>query len=103
MINRDDPENTMHFIDKGADVNGRDENGNTPLMRASMPGLIDGVYHHDLTKKISAKKIDGIEATNADIVATACPGCMVNLIDHLLQNKMPRRSPTSCSLLSGGL
>lgn len=49
------------------------------------------VYHYDLTKKIAKKKMDGIKATGADIVVTACPGCMINLIDNVLQNKMPQK------------
>jgi len=49
------------------------------------------VYHYDLTKKIAAKKAEGIKATGADIVVTACPGCMINLIDNLLQNGMPQK------------
>ena len=49
------------------------------------------VYHYDLTKKIAAKKAEGIKATGADIVVTACPGCMINLIDNLLQNRMPQK------------
>ena len=49
------------------------------------------VYHYDLTKKIAAKKMDGIKTTDADIVVTACPGCMINLIDNVLHNKMPQK------------
>ncbi len=49
------------------------------------------VYHYDLTKKIAAKKMDGIKTTNADIVVTACPGCMINLIDNVVHNKMPQK------------
>ncbi len=49
------------------------------------------VYHYDLTKKIAKKKMDGITATGADLVVTACPGCMMNLIDNVLQNKMPQK------------
>ena len=49
------------------------------------------VYHYDLTKKIADKKMDGIKATGADIVVTACPGCMINLIDNVLRNKMPQK------------
>ena len=49
------------------------------------------VYHYDLTKKIAKKKVDGIKATGADIVVTACPGCMINLVDNVLQNKMPQK------------
>jgi glycolate oxidase iron-sulfur subunit len=49
------------------------------------------VYHYDITKKIGDKKMDGIKATGADIVVTACPGCMINLIDNTLRNKMPQK------------
>jgi glycolate oxidase iron-sulfur subunit len=49
------------------------------------------MYHYDITKKIADKKMDGIKATNADIVVTACPGCMINLIDNVLRNKMPQK------------
>ncbi len=49
------------------------------------------VYHYDLTKKIAGKKMDGIKATGADIVVTACPGCMINLEDNVLLNKMPQK------------
>jgi glycolate oxidase iron-sulfur subunit len=49
------------------------------------------VYHYDLTKKIADKKMAGIKATGADIVVTACPGCMINLIDNTLRSKMPQK------------
>lgn len=49
------------------------------------------LYHYDLSKRIATKKMDGIRSTGADIVVTACPGCMINLIDNLLQNKMPQK------------
>jgi glycolate oxidase iron-sulfur subunit len=49
------------------------------------------VDHYDLTKKIAAKKMAGIKATNADIVVTACPGCMINLTDNVVLNKMPQK------------
>jgi glycolate oxidase iron-sulfur subunit len=49
------------------------------------------VYHYDITKKIAAKKMEGIKATGADIVVTACPGCMINLLDNVLQNKMDQK------------
>lgn len=49
------------------------------------------VYHYDLTKKIAGKKMDGIKATGADIVVTACPGCMINLLDNIVHNKMPQK------------
>jgi glycolate oxidase iron-sulfur subunit len=49
------------------------------------------VYHYDITKKIADKKCAGIKATGADMVVTACPGCMINLIDNVTRNKMPQR------------
>lgn len=49
------------------------------------------IYHYDLTKKIAGKKMDGIKATGADFVVTACPGCMINLTDNLVNNKMKQR------------
>jgi glycolate oxidase iron-sulfur subunit len=49
------------------------------------------MYYYDITKKIAAKKVAGIQSTGADIVVTACPGCMMNLTDNLLQNKMSQK------------
>jgi glycolate oxidase iron-sulfur subunit len=49
------------------------------------------VSHYDITKKIAAKKMEGIKSTGADIVVTACPGCMINLLDNVLLNKMPQK------------
>lgn len=47
--------------------------------------------HYDITKKVADKKMEGIKETNADIVVTACPGCMVNLTDNVLRHKMPQK------------
>jgi glycolate oxidase iron-sulfur subunit len=41
--------------------------------------------------RIADKKMDGIKATKADIVVTACPGCMINLIDNALRHQMPQK------------
>jgi glycolate oxidase iron-sulfur subunit len=49
------------------------------------------VSHYDLSKRIADKKMDGIKATKADIVVTACPGCMINLIDNALRHQMPQK------------
>ncbi|MCX8022300.1 MAG: (Fe-S)-binding protein [Syntrophorhabdaceae bacterium] len=59
------------------------------------------VYHYDLTKKIADKKMNGIKATGADIVVTACPGCMINLIDNALRNKMPQKVYHLLELVEG--
>ena len=46
-------------------------------------------HYYDLSKKIADKKMDTIETTQADIVATGCPGCMIQLIDNTMRRKMP--------------
>ncbi len=48
-------------------------------------------YNYDLSKQISQKKIKDIEATQADIVVTGCPGCMLQLKDQLAQKELPIR------------
>ncbi len=47
------------------------------------------IYYYDLSKKIADKKIETIRATQADIVAAGCPGCMIQLMDHSLRHKLP--------------
>ena len=49
------------------------------------------VHHYDISKKIADKKIEGIKETNADIVVTACPGCMINLTDNTVRRNMPQK------------
>lgn len=49
------------------------------------------VYHYDISKKIADQKMEGIKETKADIVVTACPGCMVNLTDNALRHEMPQK------------
>ena len=49
------------------------------------------VQYYDLSKQIAEHKMDAIADTGADIVVTACPGCMIQLIDNTIQKKMPQR------------
>jgi len=35
--------------------------------------------------------MNGIKATDADVVVTACPGCQLQIMDNLTQNKMPQK------------
>jgi glycolate oxidase iron-sulfur subunit len=49
------------------------------------------VYHYDISKKIGDLKMDGIKDTNADLVVTACPGCMINLTDIVARNQGPQK------------
>lgn len=41
------------------------------------------LHHYDLSKKIGDRKRDNIVASQADIVATGCPACMMQLTDVL--------------------
>ena len=47
------------------------------------------IYYYGLAKKIADKKIAAIKETGADIVATGCPGCEIQLIDGIIRNKLP--------------
>ncbi len=49
------------------------------------------IHYYDISKKIGDKKAARIRDTNADIVATACPGCMIQLTDALKRNHMPQQ------------
>jgi glycolate oxidase iron-sulfur subunit len=41
------------------------------------------LYYYELSQKIAEKKVENIEATGADVVVTACPGCQFQLVDAL--------------------
>jgi glycolate oxidase iron-sulfur subunit len=47
------------------------------------------MHYYDLSKKIADKKMETIEATQADIVTAGCPGCMIQLIDNAMRRNMP--------------
>lgn len=50
-----------------------------------------GISHYDLSKKIGDKAAETIKATEADIVVTGCPGCMIQLMDTCERHKMPQK------------
>jgi len=58
------------------------------------------VRYYDLSTQIAEHKMSAIADTGADIVATACPGCMIQLIDNTIQKKMPQRVMHVMELLS---
>jgi len=45
------------------------------------------ITHYDVSKKIAGHKVNGITASGADAVVTACPGCMIQLRDALSRHK----------------
>lgn len=44
------------------------------------------IDHYELSSKIGAKKCSDIENSNASIVATSCPACIMQLKDQLAKN-----------------
>lgn len=50
------------------------------------------VYHYDTSKKIGAKKSVGIEKSQAELVASACPGCMMQLQDTINHAGLPQKT-----------
>lgn len=41
------------------------------------------VYHYDTSRTIGARKADGIRDSGAELVASACPGCIMQLQDSI--------------------
>ena len=55
-----------------------------------MAGQFNLLYY-DLSQKIAEKKIASIDASNADIVVTACPGCQFQLLDNITRLGRPQK------------
>jgi glycolate oxidase iron-sulfur subunit len=49
------------------------------------------IANYDLSLKILGRKIEAIEETGADIVATACSGCLLQLMDGLHQQGLKKK------------
>lgn len=47
--------------------------------------------HYDLSKAIGTRKVGCIAASGADVVATSCPSCMMQLADMLGRNRLPQK------------
>jgi glycolate oxidase iron-sulfur subunit len=47
--------------------------------------------HYDLAKEIGRKKVNYIAASGADVVATSCPSCIMQLEDMLKRNGLPQK------------
>jgi len=48
------------------------------------------IANYDLSLKILGRKIEAIEETGADVVATACSGCLLQLMDGLHQQGLKK-------------
>jgi glycolate oxidase iron-sulfur subunit len=47
------------------------------------------VYHWETSKKIGDRKAPGLEKSGAALLATACPGCMMQLQDTIVRAGLP--------------
>lgn len=49
------------------------------------------VYHYDISKQLGNIKAEGIRDSGAEIVATACPGCIMQLQDTINHAGLPQQ------------
>jgi len=49
------------------------------------------LYHYDLSRQVLDRKIDNVEKTGADVLATSCPACIVHLSYGVRLRKLPVR------------
>jgi glycolate oxidase iron-sulfur subunit len=49
------------------------------------------VYHYETSKKIGAHKAEAVKNSAAELVATACPGCIMQLQDTLNHAGLPQK------------
>jgi glycolate oxidase iron-sulfur subunit len=61
------------------------------------------VYHYENSKRIGARKADNIEASGAELVATDCPGCIMQLQDNINHAQGSQRSIHILELLADAL
>jgi glycolate dehydrogenase iron-sulfur subunit len=61
------------------------------------------VYHYDTSKKIAAKKAGHIASSGAELVATDCPGCIMQLQDGINHAGGKQRSLHILELLAQAL
>ena len=61
------------------------------------------VYHYDTSKQIGAAKLEGIRESKADLVATGCPGCIMQLQDTINHGNLKVKAVHILSLLAQAL
>ena len=66
-------------------------------------GGIFCLTHYDLSLKINERKMKSIEETGADIVATNCPGCIMQISDGLAARNMPKKTLHTIQVLQMAL
>ncbi len=58
------------------------------------------VYHYETAKAIGARKIPGLRESGAELIATACPGCIMQLQDIINHAGLPVRAVHILELLA---
>ncbi len=61
------------------------------------------VYHYDISKEIGALKLAGMKESGADLVATGCPGCIIQLQDSINHGNLNIEAVHILSLLDQAL
>jgi glycolate oxidase iron-sulfur subunit len=61
------------------------------------------VYHYEASKAIGARKVQGLKESGAELVATACPGCIMQLQDSINHAGLPVRAVHILELISEAL
>ena len=61
------------------------------------------VYHYEASKAIGARKVQGLKESGAKLIATACPGCIMQLQDSINHAGLPVRAVHILELLSEAL
>ena len=61
------------------------------------------VYHYEASKAIGARKIEGLKDSGAELIATACPGCIMQLQDIINHAGLPVRAVHILELLAEAL
>ena len=61
------------------------------------------VYHYETSKAIGARKIPGLTESGAEMIATACPGCIMQLQDVINHAGMKVRAVHILDLISEAL
>lgn len=58
------------------------------------------VYHYECSKDIGSRKMPGLSASGAELIATACPGCIIQLQDVINHANLPVRAVHILDLIS---
>ena len=66
-------------------------------------GGIFTIIHYDLTLKMLERKVDSIQRSGADTVATNCPGCVMQIADGLAAKNSKIKTTHSIQILQEAL